>query len=136
MSLLLRDNILHIQVEEIPDARKKIRLFGFAMPKRGPVKAVKKMLLPRDSAPYQFDQLGSGFEDRLEVFRPQSEKQTGSDSLYRCIGGSAGQKGNLAESVAWPNLLHLQDASIRNLSRHFQDTIRNELDRLQFCSLY
>jgi hypothetical protein len=37
----MRDNILRIQVEEIPDARKKIHLFGFPMPKRRPVKAVK-----------------------------------------------------------------------------------------------
>ena len=36
-----RDNILRVQVEEIPDARKKIHLFGFPMPKRRPVKAVK-----------------------------------------------------------------------------------------------
>ena len=128
-------HFLCIQVEEIPDARKKIHLFGFPMPQRRPVEAVKKMLLPSDSTPDQFDQLGSRFEDRLEVFRPQSKKQPGSDSHYRCVGGSTGQKGDFAKRVAWPNLLHLQDASIGNLTCQFQDTIGNELDGLKFGSL-
>src|SRR5271166_2294332 len=96
----------------------------------------KKVLLPRKHMAEQFYQLRPRFEDRLKVFRAQSQEQARADGRESFTRSRTGQERYFTEGVAGSDPSQFEFSTVLYLMRGLNNAVENELDRLRFHSLH
>src|SRR5271165_438572 len=112
-------------MEENLDARQKIRLFDYDWLNSRLVDDREKVLLRCNRMTKQFYQLRARFEDRLKVFRTQSQEEARGESRQSSARRHAGQKRNLTEGVAGSELSYLEYSTVLYSTCDLDNAVEN-----------